>query len=77
MFSETSRYVNKAYDKILEKLVIKDKKTLQNQVQSILDNYEGQLPEGIKKQLNRLIFNRFNNKDECCKKSHILCYENL
>jgi hypothetical protein len=64
MFSETSRYVNKAYDKILEKLVIKDKKTLQNQVQSILDNYEGQLPEGIKKQLNRLIFNRFNNKDE-------------
>jgi len=53
MFSETSRYVNKAYDGILEKLVIKDKKTLQNQVQSILDNYEGQLPTTIKKQLNR------------------------
>tara|TARA_R100000963_G_scaffold34359_1_gene27897 strand:+ start:1260 stop:3026 length:1767 start_codon:yes stop_codon:yes gene_type:complete len=64
MFSETNRYVNKAYDKILEKLVIKDKKTLQNQVDSILNNYEGQLPTGIKKQLNRLIFNRFNNKDE-------------
>lgn len=64
MFSETNRYVNKAYDKILEKLVIKDKKTLQNQVDSILNNYEGQLPTGIKKQLNRLIFNRFNDKDE-------------
>lgn len=64
MFSETNRYVNKAYDRILEKLVIKDKKTLQNQVDSILNNYEGQLPTGIKKQLNRLIFNRFNDKDE-------------
>ena len=64
MFSETNRYVNKAYDRILEKLVIKDKKTLQNKVDSILNNYEGQLPTGIKKQLNRLIFNRFNDKDE-------------
>ena len=64
MFSETNRYVNKAYDRILEKLVIKDKKTLQNQVDSILNNYEGQLPIGIRKQLNRLIFNRFNNNDE-------------
>ena len=53
MFSETNRYVNKAYDRILEKLVIKDKKTLQNKVDSILNNYEGQLPTGIKKQLNR------------------------
>ena len=64
MFSETNRYVNKAYDRILEKLVIKYKKTLQNQVDSILNNYEGQLPIGIRKQLNRLIFNRFNNNDE-------------
>ena len=64
MFNETNRYVNKAYDRILETLVIKDKKTLQNQVESILNNYEGQLPTTIKKQLDRLIFNRFNDKDE-------------
>jgi hypothetical protein len=63
MFNSVENKIGIAYDKILDKLIIKDKNSFQSNLENILNSYEGQLPIGIKKQLNKIILNRFNNKD--------------